>query len=79
MPQYYWSGLLEQTKYAFDGNTNDDTTHRQTWDVLVAIAGRQDFLYVADSKLCTGPNLEEPGGGPQVRPPNRWNLPVDHQ
>jgi transposase len=35
------------------GNTNDADTHRQTWDTLRAVAGRPDFLYVADSKLCT--------------------------
>ena len=36
-----------------DGNTNDAETHRQTWETLRAVAGRPDFLYVADSKLCT--------------------------
>jgi transposase len=36
-----------------DGNTTDAETHRQTWDTLRAVAGRPDFLYVADSKLCT--------------------------
>ncbi len=36
-----------------DGNTSDDTTHIQTWDELAALTGRPDFLYVADSKLCT--------------------------
>jgi transposase len=36
-----------------DGNTGDDTTHIDTWDGLVALTGRPDFLYVADSKLCT--------------------------
>ena len=36
-----------------DGNTSDDTTHIQTWDELRALTGRPDFLYVADSKLCT--------------------------
>ncbi len=35
------------------GNTNDDTTHIDTWDRLRALTGRSDFLYVADSKLCT--------------------------
>jgi transposase len=34
-----------------DGNTNDVDTHIQTWDTLRALAGRPDFLYVADSKL----------------------------
>ena len=36
-----------------DGNTTDDQTHIATWDGLVVLTGRPDFLYVADSKLCT--------------------------
>jgi len=36
-----------------DGNTTDDSTHIEIWDGLVALTGRPDFLYVADSKLCT--------------------------
>ncbi|MCA1678383.1 MAG: IS1634 family transposase [Actinobacteria bacterium] len=35
------------------GNTNDDQTHIDTWNELRALTGRPDFLYVADSKLCT--------------------------
>ncbi len=35
------------------GNTGDDATHIGTWDELCALVGRPDFLYVADSKLCT--------------------------
>ena len=34
------------------GNTEDSTTHRETWEVLRALVGRPDFLYVADCKLC---------------------------
>jgi transposase len=41
-----------------DGNTNDVDTHIQTWDTLRALAGRPDFLYVADSKLCTRDAME---------------------
>jgi transposase len=40
-----------------DGQTNDAVTHRDTWEALRAVAGRADFLYVADSKLCTLDNL----------------------
>lgn len=40
-----------------DGNTEDSQTHRQTWDTLRALVGRADFLYVADSKLCTHDNM----------------------
>ena len=36
-----------------DGNTSDDPTHVPTWDGLVGLLGRADFLYVADSKLCS--------------------------
>lgn len=36
-----------------DGNTADDLTHIPTWDELRALVGNPDFLYVADSKLCS--------------------------
>jgi transposase len=36
-----------------DGNTADVSTHRQSWDLLCQLAGRCDFLYVADSKLAS--------------------------
>ncbi|MDQ3702520.1 MAG: IS1634 family transposase, partial [Chloroflexota bacterium] len=35
------------------GNVTDDQTHVATWDGLVDLVGRPDFLYVADSKLAT--------------------------
>jgi transposase len=31
------------------GNTGDSVTHIETWNTLRAVAGRADFLYVADS------------------------------
>jgi len=40
-----------------DGNTNDSITHIETWNTLRTVAGRADFLYVADSKLCSQDNL----------------------
>ncbi len=40
-----------------DGNTNDSITHIETWTTLRTVAGRADFLYVADSKLCSHDNL----------------------
>jgi transposase len=40
-----------------DGNTTDVRTHVQTWESLRALAGRADFLYVADSKLCSHDNM----------------------
>jgi transposase len=41
----------------YDGNTSDDSVHIDTWESLRGIAGRADFLYVADSKLCTRENM----------------------
>ncbi len=41
-----------------DGNTEDSTTHVETWDVLRALVGSPRFLYVADSKLCTRETLK---------------------
>lgn len=40
------------------GNTSDDTTHRATWDLLCQLAGRSDFLYVADCKLASSENMK---------------------
>ena len=48
-----------------DGNTTDDQTHIETWEGLRALVGRCDFLYVADSKLCTREqmgHIDHPGG-----------------
>ena len=42
---------------ACDGPTEDSTTHVQTWEVLRALAGRPDFVYVADAKLCTSATM----------------------
>ena len=39
------------------GNTVDDQTHQETWELLCELAGRRDFLYVADSKLATAENM----------------------
>jgi len=41
-----------------DGNVSDAVTHIDTWDALRKVAGRADFLYVADSKLCTRENMD---------------------
>ena len=40
-----------------DGNTEDSTTHQETWDTLRKLVGSSQFLYVADCKLCTRANL----------------------
>jgi transposase len=41
----------------YDGNTSDDAVHRDTWSFLRQLVGHSDFLYVADSKLCSRDNL----------------------
>ena len=40
-----------------NGNTTDDQTHRDTWELLCQLTGRKDFLYVADCKLATHDNM----------------------
>jgi transposase len=40
------------------GNTTDDKTHIDTWNTLRELVGKPDFLYVADSKLCTRENMD---------------------
>ena len=41
----------------YSGNRTDDTTHIETWKQIRAVAGRSDFLYVADCKVCTDKQL----------------------
>lgn len=41
-----------------DGNASDSRTHIETWNTLRTVAGRADFLYVADSKLCSRENMD---------------------
>lgn len=40
------------------GNTNDSPTHIETWETLRKVAGKPDFLYIADSKLCSRENMD---------------------
>jgi len=39
------------------GNTTDDRTHQETWDLLRELVGSVNFLYVADCKLATMDNM----------------------
>ena len=41
----------------FDGNTNDDVTHIPNWNGLRTLLAKEDFIYVADCKLCSSENL----------------------
>ena len=42
---------------AYDGNQTDDATHWETWQALCRLLGKNDFIYVADSKLCVRETL----------------------
>jgi hypothetical protein len=42
---------------ALHGNTTDSMTHIESWQMLRKLAGRADFLYVADCKLCSKATL----------------------
>jgi transposase len=63
-----------------DGNTSDDPTHIPTWDALVNVLDRRDFLYVADSKLCSANamrHIDGQGGRfvtvlPRTRSEDKW-------
>ena len=41
----------------YPGNRTDDTLHIEIWNTLRQITGKADFLYVADSKVCTHKQL----------------------
>jgi transposase len=47
----------------YSGNRNDDTLHENTIDRLRSLLSRSDFVYVADSKLCSADNLAHIAGG----------------
>lgn len=42
----------------FDGNTTDDVTHIPNWNALRTLLSKEDFIYVADCKLCSQKNLD---------------------
>ena len=57
------------------GNRTDDTVHVETWSAVRDIAGRSDFLYVADCKLCTSKQLSfitGKGGRVVTMVPETW-------
>lgn len=41
----------------FDGNKTDDKTHIPNWDELRKLMEKEDFIYIADCKLCCIDNL----------------------
>jgi transposase len=42
---------------AYNGNRNDDTTHIPNWNELRCLLKKEDFIYIADCKLCSSKNL----------------------
>ena len=73
-------GAVPLAHRVVSGNTSDEVTHVESWDDLCALVGRPDFLYVADSKLCTRTamgHIHSCGGRfvtvlPRTRREDRW-------
>lgn len=67
----------------FDGNRTDDTTHRVNWNGLRDLLEKEDFIYVADCKLCSAENLRhiDASGGKfiTVVPKNRADVKKFHE
>jgi transposase len=42
----------------FNGNQSDDTTHIPNWNGLRALIKKENFIYIADCKLCSSGNLK---------------------
>ena len=51
-------GAVPISHEIYNGSRADDTVHQSNVDSLRTLLGRDDFIYVADSKLCTGKNLQ---------------------
>lgn len=41
----------------YNGNQSDDLTHIPNWNGLRALIKKEDFIYIADCKLCSSENL----------------------
>ena len=50
-------GAVPLLHHVFSGNRTDDSVHVRNLNSLRALVGTEDFVYVADSKLCTQENL----------------------
>lgn len=50
-------GAVPISHFVVNGNRTDDTVHQNNLDGLRALLGSDDFIYVADSKLCTAKNI----------------------
>ncbi len=50
-------GVIPLSHGIFSGNRTDDTLHKANFDSLRDLLAKDDFIYVADCKLCTKENL----------------------
>lgn len=63
LKQLVWSltvsddGAVPLHYNVYDGNTSDDKTHIGIWNSLRKIVGSSEFIYIADSKLCSRENM----------------------
>ncbi len=55
-------GHVPLSHMLFDGNTTDDVTHIPNWNALRTLLEKEDFIYVADCKLCSQTNLTHISG-----------------
>ena len=65
---------------AYSGNRADSATHIETWETIKKIFNQSDFVYVADSKVCTSKQLSHiTGHGGRVISivPRTWHLGKD--
>ncbi len=51
-------GAVPLLHHVWSGNRTDDRVHRRNTADLRVLLGRDDFIYVADGKLCTADNLK---------------------
>ena len=51
-------GYVPLMAQLYSGNRSDDQTHQVNWQGLRELLSREDFIYLADSKLCSTENLE---------------------
>jgi transposase len=49
-------GHMSLSYKLFDGNTSDDVTHIPNRNALRTLSEKEDFMYVADCKLCSPKN-----------------------
>ena len=68
---------------AFNGNQADVSTHIPNWDSLRDFLTNEDFIYIADSKLCSVDNMEhiDKNGGKFITiiPKNRKEVSRFHE